>query len=534
MIRLFLGVILFLYSSTTLYAVGKTGSTVNLSWQQCRLALERRGLNETVIHPNESERDFLIRLGFKPVGETSMLYMGSIVVNLEIRSLPKFLALRRKLPRQADFLEKLRDGRVQDTSVPGLFRDENLRSHPGYVNYEVLGDTEYWDFYSSVDDSDREDRLRSRARNSQIIGGFLRELSGREDETYPLVASTYKPKPGIDLDSLVVQVDESEFYIGSYERVDTRFLDKDLYETPGVNDRPSDIALNPVTTIRKRIEDGTVRVVGRNATVINYRGRKYALFDFHSQWIVIEDLETGNTLDLPRQGNTVPLYLNSASLPLGPRGEWGDLSISMRDILSVFPFIADDLKDRKVEIKSSDLPQPKKEFEIAQTVPTKDLIRTTHIQGTSIERIEERLRGMHNSDRGTLPKYTSLRDVLADDNTIVTEKYGLTHQRLAEPFFNIRDQWVKKDKPQSAIFVYEGIRYEWKITGYLGYMWSSFDHLVTDYDCELKNLETGKVLKFSGLLPDFISRYGFYQAASFEGLMRLEPETIIRFFGIKK
>jgi hypothetical protein len=138
----------------------------------------------------------------------------------------------------------------------------------------------------------------------------------------------------------------------------------------------------------------------------------------------------------------------------------------------------------------------------------------TTLTGIPIEELEEIMRPGAYSVAGFIGRDESLISVLRDDNIFVLSQ-DLTHQGLA----------MILHAPSS----YGDIKEETLRT--MGYQDSVFsDGLRTEHDDYYTNLDTGMKMRFSGLLPDYIERYGFYEG---DTVYRLSPEEIMDFAGIE-
>lgn len=154
------------------------------------------------------------------------------------------------------------------------------------------------------------------------------------------------------------------------------------------------------------------------------------------------------------------------------------------------------------------------------------LIRSLReINGQSISALEARMRPMHDSMAGFLGQNESLLEVMARDNDFVLSQ-GLTHQDLASVLMYAREHYFKGFGTE---FTLGGRRYQVEMTNYRGMQFSPFeDKTATGSDMAIKNLDTGASLSCSGLLPDMIQRYGFYEGH--QTSYRLEPAAVLEVF----
>ena len=138
------------------------------------------------------------------------------------------------------------------------------------------------------------------------------------------------------------------------------------------------------------------------------------------------------------------------------------------------------------------------------------------------------------SEKGFLGKDEALLSVLMADNAYVVDKLGLTHQELATHLRVLAaiglKQWAEARKankePTAESFKYHGQRFTVSFQFYRGYQLSPFkDKTKTDTDVTLTNVENGKVLKYSLLVPHMIERYGFYEGSGTP--YRVAPRDIV-------
>jgi hypothetical protein len=186
---------------------------------------------------------------------------------------------------------------------------------------------------------------------------------------------------------------------------------------------------------------------------------------------------------------------------------------------------------------------PQTGFRVGGTNAT-DLIRNlTQINGKTIAQLEKDMRPGQYSEDGFLGPTESLLDVLAENNQFVVDELGLTHQELArylQVFARIgfiqlgqiteskdereRDRkWSEKERG----FLFHGRRFKVDfLGGTLGSQESPFDD-GTQTNCEamVYNLDNGKKLWYSLLVPDMIERYGFYEGKGTR--YRVDPREII-------
>jgi hypothetical protein len=177
-------------------------------------------------------------------------------------------------------------------------------------------------------------------------------------------------------------------------------------------------------------------------------------------------------------------------------------------------------------------------FIVAGKNPT-SLIKALHeINGRSIADLEKDMRpGAKSdvgSDKGFLGGDEALLAVMAADNGHVVDELGLTHQELARHLRVVAAIGLKRltiaQKAKKALgaepFTYQGRKFTVSFQFYRGDQPSPFnDGTKTDTDVTLTNVDSGKVLNYSLLVPDMIERYGFYEGTGTP--YRVAPRDII-------
>ena len=129
--------------------------------------------------------------------------------------------------------------------------------------------------------------------------------------------------------------------------------------------------------------------------------------------------------------------------------------------------------------------------------------------------------------KGFLGPDEKLVQILAEDNRYVVDELGLSHQDLARPLHVMGEVGDYSDKPQE--FHYYGRRFEVWIFAYKGDQLSPFyDDTGTSRDAIVKNLDNGKEIKYSLLVPHMIERYGFYEGKGTP--YRVEPRQVVAVF----
>lgn len=145
--------------------------------------------------------------------------------------------------------------------------------------------------------------------------------------------------------------------------------------------------------------------------------------------------------------------------------------------------------------------------------------------GISFQQLKEDLKPDNSSSAGFLGTTESLEKVLTEDHEFVVHQMGLSHLALAQPLFDIQ----KLDPDGKGQVVYRNYSYSVKTETWRGIQMSPFhDRTVTNVDITVTLKSTGKTIRFSGLLPEMIIRYGFYEGK--ETPYRLDPREILEVF----
>ncbi len=160
-------------------------------------------------------------------------------------------------------------------------------------------------------------------------------------------------------------------------------------------------------------------------------------------------------------------------------------------------------------------------------------LEETGLIGLSIEEIENKARPCAISDwpdcstAGFLGPEESFIERLIIDNTYVHDQ-GFTHIKLAEPLFaavlaaqDVINEWIT--------FGYNGVQYQVYKIAWHGYQESIFnDPYRTNVDYQVRrDGEEETILDFSGMIPDYIQDYGFYEG---ETSYRVAPAQILEMF----
>ena len=171
------------------------------------------------------------------------------------------------------------------------------------------------------------------------------------------------------------------------------------------------------------------------------------------------------------------------------------------------------------------------------------------INGLSVDEIETLMRPNNPDKRsaasGFLTVDQRLIDVLVEDNDYVT-KLGLSHRELAIPLLQISNRAVSernktnaelidqgrfKELVDTVDFKHAGTNWRVKVVEHKGFQYSPFnDDTETKFDFVITNLDNEQTVKFSGLVPIMIERYGFYEGKGIP--YRVEPARIIAALGL--
>ncbi len=180
---------------------------------------------------------------------------------------------------------------------------------------------------------------------------------------------------------------------------------------------------------------------------------------------------------------------------------------------------------------------PKTGFKVGGKNPTDLVAKLSEINGRPIAELEADMRPGAQTEvgsaKGFLGPEESLLKILATDNAFVVDELGLTHQELARHLRVLTAIGLKRvleaekaDKPSASDpFLYHGRRFQTSFVFYRGYQLSPFkDGTKTDTNATLTNVDSGKTIKFSLLVPEMMERYGFYEGT--ETPYRLNPSDI--------
>jgi hypothetical protein len=169
-------------------------------------------------------------------------------------------------------------------------------------------------------------------------------------------------------------------------------------------------------------------------------------------------------------------------------------------------------------------------FVVGGKNPTARIRKLTHINGKSIAELEKAMRPGALSRAGFLGNDERLLDVMAADNEYVVDKLGLTHQELARHLHVLAAlgemHRPKKKGADPEPFLYHGRRFRVTVIAWRGYQGSPFaDGTRTNRDAMVTNLDNGKRLWYSLLVPDMVERYGFYEGKGTK--YRVDPKAIL-------
>jgi hypothetical protein len=186
--------------------------------------------------------------------------------------------------------------------------------------------------------------------------------------------------------------------------------------------------------------------------------------------------------------------------------------------------------------------EPKKDektgFVVGGKNATSLIEKLTELNGRTIEELEADMRpgakSAVSSTAGFLGADESLLAILAADNRYVVDELGLTHQELAKHLHVLGALAV--DHTREAIkagrrgavkeVTYQGRKFSLEAQLWRGVQRSPFkDGTNTNADAIVTNVETGKVLKFSLLVPHMIERYGFYEGKGTP--YRVDPKQVL-------
>lgn len=181
---------------------------------------------------------------------------------------------------------------------------------------------------------------------------------------------------------------------------------------------------------------------------------------------------------------------------------------------------------------------PKKDLKTGFLVGGKNdtslLRKLTEINGRTIAELENDMRPGAKSDVGSrsgfLGAEEKLLDILAMDNTYVVEELGLTHQELAKHLNAMGSiAFWQSEKKADGPFRYRGRRFKVTLLLTAGSQPSPFrDGTRSGTNVKVENLDNGKALGYSLLVPHLIERYGFYEGKGTP--YRVDPRAVLDVF----
>lgn len=170
---------------------------------------------------------------------------------------------------------------------------------------------------------------------------------------------------------------------------------------------------------------------------------------------------------------------------------------------------------------------PKTGFVVAGKNGTADLRKLTELNGRSIKDLETDMRPGASSEvgstKGFLGQDEKLLDILAEDNQFVVYELGLTHQELAKHLHILGAIGIKHDGQE---ILYHGKRFKAKVVAFRGTQLSPFyDMTKTNQEATVQNLDNGREIRYSLLVPHMIERYGFYEGKGTP--YRVDPKKVV-------
>lgn len=120
------------------------------------------------------------------------------------------------------------------------------------------------------------------------------------------------------------------------------------------------------------------------------------------------------------------------------------------------------------------------------------------------------------SDNGFIASDETLLDVLIEQNNLVLQKIGTSHQKLMGPIyrmvFALRNGFISPNQ----VITYNGIQYKLAVIGAgMGHVYSPFgDRTRTRTKITITRVSSGQSISFSTLISEMAYRYGFYESSS--------------------
>lgn len=186
-----------------------------------------------------------------------------------------------------------------------------------------------------------------------------------------------------------------------------------------------------------------------------------------------------------------------------------------------------DYKDVSLKELGVSLVEPKKDsktgFVMGGKNATSLVKKLKEINGITIPELEKSMRPGDLSKAGFLGKDESLLEVLTADNQYVVDELGLTHQELAKHLHVLAAIGPLQGEKE---FRYYGKKLKIRMIYSKGYQDSPFkDDTKTDSEAVISNLDNGKYLRYSLLVPMMIERYGFYEGKGTS--YRVDPHKVM-------
>jgi hypothetical protein len=166
---------------------------------------------------------------------------------------------------------------------------------------------------------------------------------------------------------------------------------------------------------------------------------------------------------------------------------------------------------------------PKTGFEVGGKNATALIRKIGEINGRKIADLEADMRPEAASTKGFLGADEGLLGVLAEDNRFVVDESRLTHQAIAQHLLVLA---AIGEKVKQAEFRYHGRRFRVRLIYSRGFQPSPFgDGTETNVVTVARNLDSGKEVRYSVLVPEMIRRYGFYEGRGTP--YRVEPLKVL-------
>lgn len=191
------------------------------------------------------------------------------------------------------------------------------------------------------------------------------------------------------------------------------------------------------------------------------------------------------------------------------------------------------LTPEELKLKPADVITTDEGFKINGINDTNEIKGLNSLNGISIYKLEADMKPSKLSDSGFIGIDESLLQVLANDNNTVL-KMDLNHQQIADflEYFKKAFDVVFKNEAsyEKHAFEYNGRIFIFEIEAWRGIQESPFnDGTFTNTDCNLVCLQDGSSINYSGILPEMIRRYGFYEGTKVS--YRLDPKSIAEIAG---